>query len=172
MLKSAINLTTKRQTVTISWSDLHFSPNTQTIHTLATSWQWLLPNGFTPILFSILGDMFFQEATEEVYWLNTGTGEVTVVAKSAEHFNELLASAEADNWFMPNLVEQLHAAGKIPTENQCYTYVTLPIFAEGNYDIENLNPVPASEHFAMTGELLNHLQGLKDGATVNFSIEE
>ncbi len=116
--------------------------------------------------------MFFQEATEEVYWLNTGTGEVTVVAKSAEHFNELLTSEEADNWFMPNLVEQLHAAGKIPTENQCYTYVTLPIFAEGNYDIENLNPVPASEHFAMTGELLNHLQGLKDGATVNFSIEE
>ena len=71
---------------------------------------------------------------------------------------------------MPNLVEQLHAAGKIPTENQCYTYVTLPIFAEGKYDIENLNPVPASEHFAMTGQLLNHLQGLKDGEAVNFSI--
>ena len=172
MLKSAINPKTKRYTVTISWSDLHFSPNTQAIHSLATSWQWLLPNGFTPILFSILGDMFFQEATEEVYWLNTGTGEITVVAKSVEQFNELLASAEADNWFMPNLVEQLHDAGKIPTENQCYTYVTLPIFAEGKYDIENLNPVPASEHFAMTGELLNHLQGLKDGATVNFSIED
>lgn len=172
MLKSAINPKTKRYTVTISWSDLHFSPNTQAIHSLATSWQWLLPNGFTPILFSILGDMFFQEATEEVYWLNTGTGEVTEVAKSVEQFNELLASDEANNWFMPNLVEQLHDAGKIPTENQCYTYVTLPIFAEGKYDIENLNPVPASEHFAMTGELLNHLQGLKDGATVNFSIED
>lgn len=172
MLKSAFSLKTKRQTVTISWSDLHFSPNTQTIHTLATSWQWLLPNGFTPILFSILGDMFFQEATEEVYWLNTGTGEITAVAKSVEQFNELLASAEADNWFMPNLVEQLHEAGKIPTENQCYTYITLPIFAEGNYDVENLNPVPASEHFAMTGDLLNHLKGLKDGDTVNFSIED
>lgn len=172
MLKSPINLKTMRTTVPISWSDLHFSPNTQTIHTLATSWQWLLPNGFTPVLFSILGDMFFQEATEEVYWLNTGTGEVTLVAKSAEHFNELLASEEANNWFMPNLVEQLHDAGKIPTENQCDTYITLPIFAEGSYDVENLNPVPASEHFALTGEMLKHLQGLKDGATVDISIKD
>jgi hypothetical protein len=118
MLKSAISLKTKRYTVTIQWSDLHFTPDTQAIHTLATSWQWRLPNGFTPVLFSILGDMFFQEATGEVYWLNTGTGEITLVAKSVAHFHELLESKEANNWFMPNLVEQLHDAGKIPTENQ------------------------------------------------------
>lgn len=156
--------------MSVSWSDLHFSPNTQAIHTLATAWQWRLPNGFTPVLFSILGDMFFQEAGAEVYWLNTGTGGVTQVANSVEHFQEQLGTAIADEWFMPYLVGQLHAAGKIPTADQCYTYVTLPIFAEGNYDVENLNPVPASEHFGLTGHLLAQIRELKDGDQVDINI--
>ena len=49
---------------------------------------------------------------------------------------------------MPYLVEQLHAAGKVPESGECYTYVTLPVFAEGKYEVDNLNPVPAGEHFA------------------------
>ncbi len=157
--------------MSITWSDLHFTPNTQAIHTLATAWQWRLPNGFTPVLFSILGDMFFQEATDEVYWLNTGTGEVTRVAESIDHFNALIKTPTADEWFMPYLVEQLHAAGKIPTTDQCYTYVTLPIYEAGNYDVENLNPVPASEHFAATGELLEQIEELKGDQSKSHTVD-
>lgn len=43
--------------------------------------------------------------------------------------------------------------------------VTLPVFAEGEYDVENLNQVPAHEHFMLTGSILKEINGLVDGAT-------
>ena len=65
----------------------------------------------------------------------------------------LLGTDIADEWFLPALIEQLHAAGKVPEEGECYTYVTLPVFEEGKYEVDNLNPVPAYEHFALTGDI-------------------
>ncbi|WP_410210988.1 T6SS immunity protein Tdi1 domain-containing protein [Aquirhabdus sp.] len=158
--------------MSIKWSDLHFKPNDETIQQIVSSWAWLLPESFTPILFSIMGDMFFQSDSSEVLWLNTGTGEITPVANSVDHFNELLNSEIADEWLMPYLVEQLHEARKIPNEDQCYTYVTLPVFAEGKYTIENLNAVPAREHFAITGHILKQIQELKDGSQVKIVITD
>ena len=69
-------------------------------------------------------------------------------------------------WLMPALVEQLHAAGKVPEPGECYTYVTLPVFAEGKYEVDNLNPVPAGEHFSVTGHILHEIAELPDEAKV------
>ena len=35
---------------------------------------------------------------------------------------------------MPDLVEALHAEGKIPGSGRCYTYLILPIFEGGDYE--------------------------------------
>ncbi|HEX5363625.1 MAG TPA: T6SS immunity protein Tdi1 domain-containing protein [Gallionella sp.] len=106
-----------------------------------------------PVLFTALGDVFFQPDSGGIWWLNTGTAEVTRVAGSVDQFRELLGTEIVDEWFLPSLIEQLHAAGKVPDEGECYTYVTLPVFEEGKYEVENLNPVPAYEHFALTGDI-------------------
>jgi hypothetical protein len=117
-------------------------------------------------LFSTLGDVFFEPDSGGIWWLNTGTAELTRVAETVEHFHERLATDIADEWFMPLLIAQLHAVGKVPEPGECYTYITLPVFAEGRYDVDNLNPVPAGEHFAVTGHILHEISELPDGAKV------
>ncbi len=143
--------------MSIGWSTLTFTPSGETVARLAESWGWLIREPFAPRLFSILGDMFFEPDSGGIWWLNTGTAEVTRVADTLDEFRERLGTEAADEWFLPALVEALHAAGKVPEAGECYSYVTLPIFAEGKYEVDNLNPVPADEHFALTGHLLQEI---------------
>jgi len=92
------------------------------------------------------------------------------VADSVLHFESLLNSELADEWFLPNLVGQLHAAGKVPGPDECYTFVTLPIFREGKYEVDNLNPVSAREHYGLTGSMHKRLRDLQDGAQVKINV--
>lgn len=139
--------------MSISRSSLTFTPSDESVQQLVASWGWLIREPFVPVLFSALGDVFFEPDSGGIWWLNTGTAEVARVADTVEQFGELLGTEIADEWFLPGLIEQLHGAGKVPEEGECYTYVTLPIFEEGKYEVENLNPVPAYEHFALTGDV-------------------
>ena len=44
--------------------------------------------------------------------------------------------------------------------------MTLPVFAEGKYEVDNLNPVPAGEHFSVTGHILHEIAELPDEAKI------
>jgi hypothetical protein len=70
----------------------------------------------------------------------------------------------ADEWFLPALIDKLQMAGKLREPGECYTYVTLPIFTEGKYEVDNLNPVPAAEHFELTGHIHRQIAEMPDGA--------
>ena len=152
--------------MSVGWSSLTFEPTDDAIEQLAEAWAWRLKVPFRPVLFSTLGDMFFARDDGAVWWLNTGTAELTRVADSIEHFHERLATAVADEWFLPALIEKLQLAGKMREAGECYTYVTLPIFAEGKYEVDNLNPVSAAEHFELTGHIHRQIAELPDGAKV------
>ena len=82
---------------------------------------------------------------------------------------ELLGGEEHNNWFMPNLIGELKGAGKMLEPDHCYTFVRLPIFKEGLYEVSNLNPVPAKQHFAVTGSVHRQLKDLPDGTQVEIS---
>jgi len=56
--------------------------------------------------------------------------------------------------------------GKDPEPGECFTYVTLPVFAEGEYVVDNLNPVPAGEHFAITGHIHHEIAELPDDSKI------
>ncbi|MET0935052.1 MAG: T6SS immunity protein Tdi1 domain-containing protein [Luteibacter sp.] len=155
----------------LTWNDLICTPDKEAIDALAESWNWQLGNAFTPLLFTAFGDMFFEADAGGIFWLNTGTGDVERVAESVPGFNNLLREDVADDWLLPGLVEALIEAGKVRAEGECYTFVTLPIFAEGEYTVENLNPVPAKEHFQLTGAILEQIDDLPDGADVNFDVK-
>jgi len=152
--------------MSVGWSSLTFEPTDDAIEQLAEAWAWRLKVPFRPVLFSTLGDMFFARDDGAVWWLNTGTAELTRVADSIEHFHERLATDVADEWFLPALIEKLQLAGKMREAGECYTYVTLPIFAEGKYEVDNLNPVSAAEHFELTGHIHRQIAELPDGAKV------
>lgn len=152
--------------MSVGWSSLTFEPTDDAIEQLAEAWAWRIKDPFRPVLFSTLGDMFFARDDGAVWWLNTGTAELTRVADSIEHFQEQLATDIADEWFLPALIEKLQAAGKMREAGECYTYVTLPIFSEGKYEVDNLNPVSAAEHFELTGHIHRQIAELPDGAKV------
>jgi Domain of unknown function (DUF1851) len=154
----------------VGWSALTFTPSTEAVAQLRESWAWLLGEPFAPVLFSAIGDVFFERASGDVWWLNVGIGEITRVADSIDQFRQLLATERADEWFMPDLVEQLHAAGKVPEEGQCYSYAILPIFEEGKYEVWNLKPVSAKDHFCSTAHVVIQTRSLPDGEKVKLKI--
>jgi hypothetical protein len=153
-----------------TWKELSFLPSNEALETLTKSWSWLLPKSFRPVTASALGDIFFQSEGDAVYWLNTGTADIEQVAASRADFLAALKTEKMNNWFMPHLVDQLLAAGKTLKTDYCYTYVTLPIFKEGTYEVSNLNPVPAKEHFAATGDVHRQIKDLPNRAKVKIAI--
>jgi Domain of unknown function (DUF1851) len=154
----------------VDWSALTFTPSNEAIAQLRESWAWLLTEPFVPVLFSTIGDVFFEPASGGIWWLNAGTGDVTRVAGSVDQFRDLLATELADEWFMPGLIEQLHAAGKVPKAGQCYSYAILPIFAEGKYEVWNLRPMSAKDHFYSTAYVLCEARALPNGAKVKLKV--
>lgn len=156
----------------VPWSGLTFTPDRAALEALRSDWGPMLPDPFAPLLFSVLGDVFFSDAAGKVFWLNTGTAEVVSVAASVGEFQRLLGTDRANEWFLPDLVEALHVAGKIPAAGECYTYAILPIFAEGKYEEWNFAPVPGHEHFSATAHQHEQLASLPDGTRVEISVQE
>ena len=156
----------------VSWNSLTCTPNSDALSELRTSWSWLLPSAIEPVLFSIFGDVFFRAGSESVHWLNTGTGEISQVSETLAEFQEMLGSEKSAEWFLPALVEKLHAAEKVPASGHCYTYAILPVFAEGKFEEWNFKPVPARDHFAATAKVLKEIANLPDGARVHLSVVE
>jgi hypothetical protein len=156
--------------MSLAWSALTCTPDQDAIADLASAWAWRLKEPFRPVLFSALGDMFFARDAGDIWWLNTGSGELSRVAASTEEFQRLLGTSITDEWFLPPLIEGLQIAGKVLQPGECYTYVTLPIFAEGKYEVDNLNPVNAREHFVLTGGIHKDLQSYPDGSKVKLAV--
>lgn len=157
----------------VGWTDLTFDPGQRALSAIASSWSWLLVEPFHPVLFSTLGDMFFRyERGHEIYWLNTGTGSVAPIAGSEEAFESLLASEAAEELFLPDLISDLHEAGKLLQADECYSYAIFPVFAEGKYEASNLNPVPSWEHFGLSGDLHKQLRDFPDGTKVSIKLDE
>ena len=156
----------------IGWNALTITPSVEAVGELRTAWSWLLPECYQPILFSAIGDLFYQTPSGEIWWLNTGTAEMSKVAESQSEFQHLLGTAMADEWLLPPLIENLIKAGKALSPGRCYTFVTLPIFREGTYAVENLKPVDAREHFALTGHIHKEISNLPDGAAVTCKVVE
>jgi hypothetical protein len=155
----------------IGWSDLTLTPDEEAVRALRSSWAWLLGDDWSPILFSIWGDVFIQRP-DGVAWVNTGTGDVTLVAADQDQFRERLIGEARDDWFLPELVDLLHEKGKRPRLGECFTYAIYPIFAEGKYVPENFKPVPAVEHFGLSGDLHRQIHDLEDGTKVRLTVSD
>lgn len=137
---------------------------------LGNSWGWLIGEPFTPILFSAIGDAFVEKDSGGLWWLNTGVGELTRIADSVSDFQHRLNTNASNEWFLPGLVEQLHAAGKLLNMGECYTFVTLPVYSQGTYEVANMYAVPAHEHYGLSGKMIQQIKDLGDGSLVRVSV--
>ena len=155
-----------------AWSHITIQPQDSALASLRNSWNWMLGDAWTPLMFSAIGDVFFEVQAETVWWLSTATGSLEQVAESRDKFRELLGTEKADEWFLPGLVEALRSSGKILATDQCYTYAILPVFAEGTFSVENMNPVSAAEHYSLAGHVHESIRQLPEGAKVQVTVTE
>ncbi|MBN9386313.1 MAG: DUF1851 domain-containing protein [Chitinophagaceae bacterium] len=153
------------QDLTIDFQDID-------LEDICSCWQWRLSTLKNLVLISKMGDMFLLGKDDGVYWLQTDSGELTKIAQSLDHFEQLLADeANIDNWFLPLLLEDLIVAGKVLKENEVYSYRKLPVIG-GEYSIDNIDPVDVSVHFAFSGQICEQIQNLPDGTKVKITCKK
>ena len=153
----------------LSWSDLTATPDEEAIAAIRSSWRWLLGDGWTPVLFSVWGDVFLKTDVG-IVWLNTGTAELSTIARDEDELRTLLTRDRIQEWFLPSLVASLHADGKRPGVSQCFSYAIYPVFAEGKYESWNFAAVPLREHFEVSGHLHEQLASISDAKQVRMQV--
>ena len=158
--------------MTSTWKDIAFQIEPSLALAAAEAWSWLVPEPWSPLVCSMVGGLFFEKPDGAVHWLDTGTGLVESVANSRAHFEEVVRTSAdlVDEWFLPAVVEKLHAAGKKAGAGECYGFVILPVFAEGKYEIDNIFAIPIAEQFVGMADVHRQLSGLPDGATVRVKV--
>jgi hypothetical protein len=154
-----------------SIADYIFEPSTDAIAQLKQAWAWLVGEQWSPFLYSVLGDVFFEVPAGTVWWLSTATGGLEQVAQSKQHFLELLESESVDEWFLPGLVVYLKSESKNLLPTECYSFHVLPVFEQGSFSAENIFVSEATLHFATSGQTIRQLRGLKDGAPARILID-
>lgn len=153
-------------------SQITINPTAEAVAELRESWSWLLGVDWRPMLFSAVGDVFLQLPSGTVWWLSTATGSLEQIAESEADFVAKLSGEQVDEWFLPGLVESLRSSGKHLLPGQCYSYTTLPVFAEGSFSVENMFQIDATEHFGVTGQIMKQIRALPDGTKVSIKVEK
>jgi Domain of unknown function (DUF1851) len=154
-------------TMRVTWNELVVDRATiADADGLLDSWRWLVDASCQVVMISALGDLFVQNAIGQVFWLDTGWGELTQVAESAEAFKQLLLQPEnVDQWFVPQLVGDLLTSGKQLKPGECFGYRVPPVLS-GAIAPENFEPTDVSVYFHLLGQIHERVQALPDGTPI------
>lgn len=134
---------------------------------ICSDWKWLISEQKSVLLVTVFGDLFFIGQSDEVNWLDTGSGKLTRVADSVKHFEELLNDNEKfSEWFMTVLYSELQQKGIKLNENEVYGFKKIPVIG-GTYSSDNFEPTDISVHFSISGQICKQIKDLPDGTKVN-----
>ncbi|MEO3404243.1 T6SS immunity protein Tdi1 domain-containing protein [Mucilaginibacter sp. CAU 1740] len=140
------------------------------VDSLLETWKWLVDDFAEVLVISKLGDVFFTSRQGQVYWLATDTFTLTQIAADKADFNSLLNDAEnVDNWFLPQLLQQLEQAGIFLNDNQVYNFKKMPVMG-GEYSADNIEPIDIEVHFHLTGQIGKQIKDLPNGTKIKLKI--
>ncbi len=122
-------------------------------------------------MFSVSGDVFFEDAGGGVYWLDTGQGTLERIAATRAEFLDRLRTDSGREWLMSALLESFIEAGLVVGENQFLGYRTLPILG-GDYTAENMRPMSAASWYGFSGYLHEQIHDLPEGAQVRLTFTD
>lgn len=153
--------------MTITWDDLTIKFDEKSSDRLIYEWTWLIGTDKTPIMVSSIGDLFLKDATDKVYWLNTGDGTLIEVADRIEKFKEKLQDKDVvSDWFLVDLIAALKAEGKKLDMGQVYSYKKLIVLG-GDYSLDNFVPTDIEVHFSFAGQIHQQVKDLPPGTKIN-----
>src|ERR1700761_7235392 len=152
------------------WKDFIAEPGEEAFRAAADAWTWFVPEPWTPIFSSALGDIFLKKKSGEVFWLDCGGGRIECVADNERAFADMLGTELTEEWFLPGLIEKLRQSGKVLAPGKCYSFTILPVFAEGKYVPENMFVCAAKSHFMLTGDIHRQIRDTPNGSKVTIKI--
>ena len=154
----------------ITWDDLKVDYSNIDNTEFLESWHWLIGNDKTPILISSIGDVFLEDKSEKVYWLNVGEGIIEKVAENKADFKSKISNNEiVSEWFLVELVAELKKMGLELSKNKLYGYKKLPILG-GLYEPQNFELTDIEVHFELSGQIHKQVKNLPKGTKVNIEI--
>ncbi len=157
----------------ITWNELTIAFDPEKSEALLADWRWLVGDDVQIILVSALGDLFLADQAGNILWLDVGVARLTQIAASREEFLQFMQQpANANEWFIPNLIGDLITAGQQLTAGQCYSYKVPPMLS-GRIELINFEPADLLVHCSMFGQIGQKIQHLPEGTKIdNISISK
>ncbi len=151
----------------VTWNELVVDRATIETEGLLDTWRWLVDVSCQVILIGALGDLFVQNAIGQVFWIDTGWGQLTPVAADADAFKQLLLQPEnLDQWFVPQLVGDLLTSGKQLQPGECFGYQVPPVIG-GAITPENFEPIDVSVYFDLLGQIQQQVKALPSDTAID-----
>jgi len=138
---------------------------------LMADWEWLIGSDKRILLITCIGDMFLLDSKDNVYWLNVGEGKFTIVADNIEHFKTKLNQLEfVEEWFLPDLVEELKTKKGLLKQGKLYGYIKLPAIG-GEFEGDNFEQTDIEVHFGLSAQIHEQIKVLPEGTPINIKIK-
>jgi len=137
---------------------------------LLSDWRWLCPAQMSILARNVFGELFLQDKTGSVFWLNTTVGKLSKVADSKGEFLEMAESSQKrQEWFVEQEAGAYANRGLVPNSTQCIGFGVPAVFAEGGaFDTAFIADI--YEHVSLLGDLHRQIATSPDGSKVRLRI--
>jgi hypothetical protein len=136
------------------------------------SWRWLDVEGKTPVLSSLFGDSFLQDASG--YWfLDTLEGTLTLTWSNRDEVQAALESDEGeDAYLMGAFAANRHYAGMVLGPSDVYAF-SVPPRLGGPVDLDHVVVMPFVVIMHVVGQMHEQLEQLAPGTAISgFDVDD
>ena len=141
------------------------------VERLLTDWRWLCPSKAVLLARNVFGELFLQDETGAVFWLNTTTGKLNNAADSNTQFLQMAETREKRReWFVEQEAKAYAHRGLIPTSSQCIGFGVPAVFAEGGTP-DTAYIADIYEYVSFLGDLHRQIADLPDGSKVQLRVQ-
>ena len=139
------------------------------IERLLSDWRWLCSSPMRLLARNIFGELFLEDKSGAVFWLNTTVGKLTKVAQTKTEFLELARTPKCREWFVEKEALAYANRGLIPGPSQCIGFSVPAVFAEGGTP-DTAFVADIYEHVSFLGDLHQQMSTLPDGSKIRLRV--
>ncbi len=148
-----------------SSEELFVELNPETKGFLLEDWRWKV--GYDAEIFrvTVFGDLFIRDSNGWIFWLDTGSGRYSEVAKDSEQWAKEI-QAQGDQWFHRAALQELSSRGTGLAKGQVYSWRQSPMLG-GPESADNVEIVSLEVHVSNAGRLAEALKDVPPGTRID-----
>lgn len=125
---------------------------------LLQEWRWLIPDDYTPLQISVLGDWVFQAPDGSLWLLSIVEGICSQIAADQDEYRQRSQSLDWLNQvFLYDWQLKAASIGLLPNDQQCLAWRLHPLHG-GRFDPRNLHIQDMHDYQPRLGRLHRELQ--------------